>query len=136
MNPLEHFSRGDRLNNCIGRSNYRFFVALLLSTFFMTSIQLGLSAWFVVKFHSSGNQEFSDRGDFFRLCPCFESLVDHVSRRMFRCECDKANGIVASGSVYLVGVIACVYVTTTGASRVPCYVQQAMAAVVLDLSRN
>ncbi|CAM9134649.1 unnamed protein product [Laminaria digitata] len=50
------------LNNCIGRSNYRYFVALLLSTFCMTSIQLGLSIWFVVKFHS-GNEKFSDRVD-------------------------------------------------------------------------
>lgn len=50
-----------RLNNCIGRSNYRYFVALLLSTFFMTSIQLGLSVWFVIMFHTE-NATFSDRG--------------------------------------------------------------------------
>lgn len=60
---LENSPRGNRLNNCIGRSNYRFFVALLLSTFFMTSIQLGLSAWFVVKFHVN-NQEFRGKGAF------------------------------------------------------------------------
>lgn len=82
---LELSARDDRLNNCIGRSNYRFFVALLLSTFCMTSIQLGLSIWFVVKFHS-GNQEFSNRGALLRLYPPFESpytwyLVDRVSCR-------------------------------------------------------
>lgn len=50
-----------RLNNCVGRINYRYFVALLLSTFFMTFIQLGLSVWFVVMFHTN-NATFSDRG--------------------------------------------------------------------------
>eukprot|EP00903_Cladosiphon_okamuranus_P013911 g12939.t1 len=48
------------LNNCIGRSNYKFFVALLLSTFFMTSIQLGLSCWIIVLYHTD-NEAFSDR---------------------------------------------------------------------------
>ncbi|CAN0291327.1 unnamed protein product [Pylaiella littoralis] len=48
------------LNNCVGRINYRYFVALLLSTFFMTFIQLGLSVWFVVMFHTN-NATFSDR---------------------------------------------------------------------------
>ncbi|CAM9103068.1 unnamed protein product, partial [Hapterophycus canaliculatus] len=48
------------LNNCVGRSNYRYFIALLLSTFFMTSIQLGLSIWFAVMYHSD-DATFSNR---------------------------------------------------------------------------
>ncbi|CAB1098437.1 unnamed protein product [Ectocarpus sp. CCAP 1310/34] len=48
------------LNNCVGRSNYRYFVTLLVSTFFMTSIQLGISSWFAVMYHSD-NVAFSDR---------------------------------------------------------------------------
>lgn len=50
-----------RLNNCVGRSNYKYFIALLLSTFFMTSIQLGLSVWFAVMYHSD-DATFSNRG--------------------------------------------------------------------------
>lgn len=57
-------SSSSRLNNCVGRSNYRYFVALLLSTFFMTSIQLGLSVWFIIMFHTD-NATFSDRGTVF-----------------------------------------------------------------------
>lgn len=58
-----------RLNNCVGRSNYRYFVALLLSTFFMTSLQLGLSAWFATMYHS-GDSVFKLRGAPSLRCTC------------------------------------------------------------------
>lgn len=51
----------NRLNNCVGRSNYRYFVGLLVSTFFMTSIQLGLSVWFFFMYHTD-DADFKNRG--------------------------------------------------------------------------
>lgn len=65
----------NRLNNCVGRSNYRYFVTLLLSTFFMTSIQLGLSLWFVILYHS-GNSSFGNRGAV-ELC-CIAAILQRL----------------------------------------------------------
>lgn len=67
LSPIHHPPLLYRLNNCVGRNNYKYFVALLLSTFFMTSIQLGLSGWFAVLYHSD-NGTFSDRGTHVHAC--------------------------------------------------------------------
>ncbi|CAM9170634.1 unnamed protein product [Choristocarpus tenellus] len=48
------------LNNCVGRSNYRYFIGLLFATFLMTSLQMGVSVWFVIMFHT-GDDDFESR---------------------------------------------------------------------------
>ncbi|KAG5182083.1 DHHC palmitoyltransferase-domain-containing protein, partial [Tribonema minus] len=40
------------LNNCIGGTNYRYFVMLLVSTLGLTGLQLALSIWLIVLFHT------------------------------------------------------------------------------------